>query len=77
VTLSEVEFTYDTAPSESEARALDDVRVVYGIRNLIVREKSRCIAVEYDASRLKESEVCALLRAAGVQIRETAILVDR
>jgi hypothetical protein len=66
VTLSEVQFVYGRSPHESEARALNVVRDVYGIRNLILNEKSRFIVVEYDSSRLTESDVCALLRAAGV-----------
>ena len=76
MTLLEVEFGYGRPPNESEARALNDVRDVYGMRNLVLDEKSRSIHVEYDASRLRKSDICALLRAAGVQIRETAILAN-
>lgn len=61
-------FYYGSVPGELEIRALHEVREVYGIRQLVPNEKSRSIRVEYDASRLTENDVAALLREAGFSL---------
>jgi hypothetical protein len=63
-------FYYGRAPGEAEMRALHEVREVYGIRRLVPDEKARLIRVEYDASRLTEDDVAALLREAGINLCE-------
>jgi hypothetical protein len=45
------------------------VRRVYGIRDLRLDEQRRVIKVEYDASRLNESHIAALLAEAGFELR--------
>ncbi len=65
----EITFFYGAPPGEAEARAFDQVRRVYGIRNLRLDEQRRAIEVEYDASRLNESEIAALLAEAGFELR--------
>ena len=62
MTTLEVTFFYGAPPGEAEARALDQVRRVYGIRDFRVDEQRRAIEVEYDASRLNESDVAASAR---------------
>jgi hypothetical protein len=69
VTTLEVTFFYGAPPGEAEARALDQVRRVYGIRDLRWHEQRRAIEVEYDASRLNESDIAALLANAGFELR--------
>jgi hypothetical protein len=69
MTLLEVAFHYGLPPGERELRALDRVRQVYGVRKTMFDERARIISVEYDASRLTEDDIAALLRAAGMDIR--------
>lgn len=66
----DVYFRYGRPPGEREMRALDSVREVYGIRRISFDENPRIIRVEYDASRLNEDIVLALLRRAGLDIQE-------
>ena len=66
MTQLDVCFRYGVPPGESEVRALSNAREVYGIRKISFDEKERTIRVEYDATRLKEKEVEAALKRAGV-----------
>jgi hypothetical protein len=63
-------FYYGSSPRESAWRAIDDIRDVYGIQGLSFDDNSHAIHVEYDASRLTEGDVAALLRDAGVDLQE-------
>ena len=54
--------------------ALDSVREVYGVRRITFEEKEKVVRVEFDASRLKEPVIAALLRRAGVDLRERLAL---
>jgi hypothetical protein len=69
MTQLEVAFRYGGTLGESNMRALDGVREVYGIRRVSIDPKDRIVRVEFDASRLKEPTVAALLRGAGVDVR--------
>ncbi len=53
-------------------RALDSVREVYGIRRISFDEKRHVLRVEYDASRLDENTVLALLRRAAIDVQGKA-----
>ncbi len=64
----DVHFRYGKAPGPREMRAIDSVREVYGIRRISVDEKQHTLRVEYDASRLNESTVLALLRRAAIDV---------
>ncbi len=75
MTSIEVVFSYATVPDEAVMRAIDDVREVYGIRRISFQEKERTVRVEYDATRLNESNVASLLRRAGVDISGKIALV--
>ena len=74
MTQVEVRFRYGRAPGEAQMRALDAVRDVYGIRDISFQEKDRIVRVEFDASRLKEPAVVALLRRAGLDLGEKLVL---
>ena len=63
-------FPYQGTVTERAVRALDEIRDVYGIRALFVDETRRNIRVEYDASRLKESDIGFMLRNAGIGLPE-------
>ena len=75
MTAVEVSYKYAVPPGENEMRALARVREVYGIRALHFDEKQRTVKVEYDASRMKEETVEALLRNAGLDLTGKLALV--
>jgi hypothetical protein len=68
MTSVDVCFSYVMLPTEVTMRALDYVREVYGIRGLRFNEAERSVRVEYDATRLNEDTVAALLRQTGLEI---------
>lgn len=74
MTQYEVAYKYVGVLDESAMRALDSVREVYGIRRISVSESERIVRVEFDASRLKEPVVAALLRRAGIDLAERLVL---
>jgi hypothetical protein len=74
MTQLDVAYRYGAAPGEAEMRALDSVRDVYGVRRITFEEKEKVVRVEFDASRLKEPVIAALLRRAGVDLRERLAL---
>jgi hypothetical protein len=74
MTLLDISFRYNLPPGEPEMRALNAAREVYGIRAIRVNEKTRCVGVEYDASRLSDEQVESILRRAGVDIEERIAL---
>ena len=55
-------------------RGIDSLRDVYGIRCITFDEKEHIVRVEFDASRLKEPAVAALLRRAGIDVQEKLAL---
>jgi len=74
MTQLEVAYRYAGTLSESNMRAVDGAREVYGIRRISFSLKDRIVRVEFDASRLNEPTIAALLRGAGVDIREKLVL---
>lgn len=69
MTLVESKFICGSLLKENTWRAIDDIRDVYGIHGLWFDNDSHTIRVEYDASRLREGDVAALLRDAGVDFQ--------
>lgn len=74
MTSLDVAFRYGKQPGADELRAIDALREVYGIRQVRFNEKEFTIRVEFDASRMKEDTVAALLRRAGVDLKEKLAL---
>jgi hypothetical protein len=72
MTQLDVSFHYGTPPGENEMRALSQARDVYGMRDIQFDEAQQIVRVEYDATRLNEPTVAAILRRAGLDIRERA-----
>ena len=68
MTLMDVVFRYRIPPGKHQMSALGCVREVYGVRKLSFDERERMVKVEYDASRLVEGDIAALLRGAGLDI---------
>jgi hypothetical protein len=74
MTFLEVAYRYGAPLREATMRALDDVREVYGVRRITFDPKAQIVRLEFDASRFKEPVVAALLRNAGVDLRERLAL---
>lgn len=75
MTLLDVVFKYGTPPGEKQMMALNNAWEVYGVRRIGFDEKEQTIRVEYDATRLNEGEITAILRRAGIDLRGNVALV--
>ena len=75
MTLLDVVFKYGTPPGEREMAALNNAWEVYGVRKIKFDEKEHTIRVEYDATRLSEGEIAAILGRAGIDLRGRVQLV--
>ena len=75
MTLIDVVFKYGTPPGEREMWALNNALEVYGVRKIKLNEKESTIHVEYDATRLNDEEIAAILRRAGIDLRNKVQLV--
>jgi hypothetical protein len=74
MTYLDVVYRYAGMPGETELRAIDGVREVYGIQGVYFNEAERTVRVRCDASRLKPDAVANLLRQAGINIQEKLVL---
>ena len=70
MTAVDVVYRYGQPPSERAMLALSNAREVYGVRKFTFDEKAHTLRVEYDATRLDESEIASLLRGAGFDLTE-------
>ncbi len=75
MTALDVVFRLGRMPGAADMPAIYQVREVYGIRKISFDEKEQTVRVEYDASRLAENTVAALLRRAGLDVCEKVALV--
>ena len=55
--------------------ALNNAWEVYGVRKIKFDEKEHTVRVEFDATRLNEGEIAAILGRAGIDLREKVQLV--
>jgi hypothetical protein len=74
MTQLDVVFRYGSVPGESQLRAIDGMREVYGVRRVLFNTKAKTVRVEFDASRLKQDAVAKLLRQAGIDVQEPVAL---
>ncbi len=75
MTAVDVVFRYGMPPNELELKAVNALREVYGIRKVSFEEAESTVRVEYDATRLNEDTVAALLRRTGLDLRDRVQLV--
>ncbi len=75
MTALDVVFRLGRPPGSPEMQAINQLREVYGIRKISFERDGLAVRVEYDASRLSENTVAALLRRAGLDVREKLALV--
>jgi hypothetical protein len=74
MTYLEAAYRYQTPPGETELRAIDTMREVYGVQRIQFNEKNRTVRVLFDASRLTGDAIARLLRQAGIDVQDDAIL---
>lgn len=70
MTCLDVTYRFRGQLAAAVLRRLADLRGYYGIVQLHLNEAENQLRVEYDASRLKETDVQHLLRLTGVDITE-------
>ena len=68
MTLVEVTYQLQAPLREEQLRALAQFANLYGLRRFWVDRERHQIRVEYDGSRLKESEVAQALRQAEIAV---------
>lgn len=70
MTFLNVTYRYGGELGPEQTRALADAFAVYGIRAMSVDETDRTITIEYDATRLSNDLVAAILRRCQVRVEE-------
>jgi len=75
MTALEVVFHLGRRPGAPEMQAIYEAREVYGIRKISFESGGMTLRVEYDASRLCDKTVAALLRHAGLDLVDKVALV--
>jgi hypothetical protein len=68
MTLVEVTYQLQAPLQEEQLRALSQSANLYGLRRFRVDRERNQISLEYDGSRLKESEVAQALRRANIAV---------
>lgn len=73
MTAVDVTFRYAGALADPQVRALNEAFAIYGVRRMEVDEEAHTITVEYDATRLDNDAVAAILRRCGVAVGEQVV----
>jgi hypothetical protein len=68
MTLMDITFELQSRLTPEQLRALGSYANTYGLRRFRVDEKTSRLSFEYDASRLKETEVVHVLRQARIPV---------
>ncbi|MBI3669284.1 MAG: hypothetical protein HY237_05840 [Acidobacteria bacterium] len=68
MTLVEITFELQSSLKPDQLRVLGEFANTYGLRRFSVDQEKRWITFEYDASRLKETEVAQVLRQARIPV---------
>ncbi len=70
MTLVETTYRLQSPLTPAQMRSLGEFANTYGLRRFRVEDNGHKLHFEYDASRLKSSEVIHVLRAAKISILE-------
>lgn len=70
MTYVKVVYRVAKALSAAQMKRLGDLPGHYGIRRLRLDDQNSLLHIEYDASRLKETEVVHWVRGAGIPLTE-------
>jgi len=68
MTLVDITFELQSPLSLEQLRTVCGFANVYGLRRFHVDEQNRLLSFEYDASRLRRSEVASVLHKAGIPV---------
>jgi hypothetical protein len=68
MTLVEITYELQSLLGPEQLRALGEFANTYGLRRFRVDETKKHLLFEYDASRLKETEVVHVLRQARIPV---------
>jgi hypothetical protein len=68
MTFLEVTYRYDGPLTNAQLKRVGELPGHYGIRRIKLDEAGSTACIEYDASRLKESEVVHWVRMAGIPL---------
>ena len=76
MTFLEVSYRYRGPLIPAQLKRLGELAGQYGLRRIRLDEEQSIARIEFDASRLKESEVLHWVRRAGIPLLER-VTVDR
>jgi len=68
MTLLEAKFELQSPLTHDQLRSLGEFANTYGLRRFQVDDSKRHISFEYDASRLRETQVTHVLGQAGIPV---------
>lgn len=68
VTLVEITYELQSSLKPEQLRALGEFANTYGLRRFRLDKEKKQISFEYDASRLKPTEVAHVLARAGIPV---------
>ena len=68
MTLLEITYELHSPPSFEQLQRLGEFANTYGLRRFRVDEKQKLLTLEYDASRLRETQVAHVLGKAGISV---------
>ena len=68
MTLTEITYELQSPLNLEQLRKLAEFANTYGLRRFRVNEEKKWLQFEYDASRLKETEVANVLRRARIPV---------
>jgi len=68
MTLVEVTYELQSALTEEQLRQLGQFANTYGLRSFRIDEATKCLSFEYDASRLRETQVAHVLGQARIAV---------
>jgi hypothetical protein len=68
MTLVEITYALQAPLKTEQLRHLGQFANTYGLRRFHVDEEKRLLRFEYDASRLRETEIAHLLRGAKIPV---------
>ncbi|HET7108594.1 MAG TPA: hypothetical protein VFI38_17400 [Candidatus Acidoferrum sp.] len=76
MTLLEITFQLHSLPSFDQLERLGAFANTYGIRRFRVDESQKHLTLEYDASRLRDTQVAHVLGKAGIPILQKMSSID-
>jgi hypothetical protein len=76
MTLLEITYELHSPPSSEQLQRLGEFANTYGLRRFRVDEKQKHLTLEYDASRLRDTQVAHVLGKAGISIVQKVSAVE-